>query len=97
MPDRKNRQVMVIDPTLQYERMLHYKEKHAVWEIFKVVFWGIYIFIIGLILLIFYRNSPGTALSPEAFFGWALTLFAIFFIVYGFSISLHLKLMKKYA
>ena len=91
------RQVMVIDPTLQYERRLRYMEKHAGWEIFRMVFWGVYIFIIGLILLIFYKQSPTTAINLYAFFGWGLTLFAIFYILYGFSMSLHLKLMRKYA
>jgi hypothetical protein len=88
---------MVIDPTLQYERRLRYMEKHAGWEIFRMVFWGVYIFIIGLILLIFYKQSPTTAINLYAFFGWGLTLFAIFYILYGFSMSLHLKLMRKYA
>jgi len=31
------------------------------------------------------------------FFGWSITLLALFVIVYGFSVSLHYKLMKKYA
>ena len=98
MPKEPTRQVMVIDPTLQYERKLRYMEKHAGWEIFRMVFWGVYIFIIGLILLIFYRSAaPTTQISVYAFFGWALTLFAIFYILYGFSISLHLKLMRRYA
>lgn len=95
--DNARRQIMVIDPTLQYERKLRYMEKHAGWEIFRMVFWGVYIFIIGLILLIFYKTAPQSTISLYAFFGWALTLFAIFYILYGFAISLHLKLMRKYA
>lgn len=94
---RETRQIMVIDPTLQYERRLKYMEKHAGWEIFRMVFWGVYIFVIGLILLIYYKTTPTAPISIYAFFGWALTLFAIFYILYGFSISLHLKLMRKYA
>ncbi len=94
-----NRQIMVIDPTLQYERKLRYMEKHAGWEIFRMVFWGVYIFMLGFILLLFYRNTTiaSQQISLYAFFGWALTLFAIFYILYGFSISLHLRLMRKYA
>ena len=91
------KQIMVIDPTLQYERRLKYMERHASWEIFRMVFWGIYIFIIGLILLMFYKQAPTSTISIYAFGGWVLTLFAIFYILYGFSISLHLKLMRKYA
>ncbi len=91
------RQVMVIDPTMQYERKLRYMEKHAGWEIFKTVFWGVYIFIIGLILLIFYKQGANATLNLYALIGWGLTLFAIFYILYGFSMSLHLRLMRKYA
>ena len=88
---------MVIDPSLQYERRLKYMERHGGWEVFKMVYWGIYVFIIGLILLVFSVSAPGSVLDPYKFFGWALTLFAIFFILYGFAISLHLKLMRRYA
>ena len=95
--EKLTKQIMVIDPTLQYERRLRYMERHGGWEVFKMVFWGIYIFIIGIILLIFYKTTGETTISVYAFFGWSLTLFAIFFILYGFSISLHLKLMRKYA
>ncbi len=95
--DQVVREVMTIDPTLQYERRLKYMERHAGWEIFRMVFWGVYIFVMGLILLIFNRSPPTPELSIYAFFGWGLTLFAIFYILYGFSISLHLKLMRKYA
>lgn len=91
------KQIMVIDPTLQYERRLKFMEKHGGWEVFKMIFWGAYIFIIGMILLIFYKTSPNQTISPYAFFGWAMIIFAMFYIVYGFAISLHYKLMKKYA
>ena len=91
------REVMVIDPSMQYERRLRYMEKHAGWEIFKMVFWGVYVFIMGLILLVYNKSPPTPNISIYGFFGWGLTLFAIFLIIYGFSISLHLKLMRKYA
>ncbi len=41
------------------------------------------------------RDTP--IISFYAFFGWGLTLFAVYFMLYGLSISLHLKLMRKYA
>ncbi len=89
MAERK-KNVISIDPTMQYERMLHYKEKHSGWVIYKAIFWGVYIFILGALLL------ADTALTGAAFFGWAFVLFAIFFIINGFASSLHLKLMKKH-
>ncbi len=99
MPKDSNgkRQVMLIDPTLQYERRLKFNEKHAGWEVFKMVFWGTYILIMGLILLVFNSVQPTPIISFYAFFGWGLTLFAVYFMLYGLSISLHLKLMRKYA
>ena len=85
--------VITVDPSMQYSRMLHYREKHSGGEIYKAVYWGIYFFILGLLLL-----SQGTALSLlTGFFGWALLIFSLFVIVFGFAAALHLKLMKKYA
>lgn len=97
MPRKETKQVFLIDPTLQYERRLKFEEKHAGWRIFQTIFWGIYIFILGLILLLFYKTDTTSTVNLYAFFGWALTLFAIFVILYGFSMSLHLRLMRKYA
>ena len=91
MADRKT--VVVIDPELQYKRQLHYRERHSGWQIFKGIYWGVYTFVLGILLI---TLVPYRVTIPQ-FFGWALTLFAIFIIVYGFSISLHYKLMKRYA
>ncbi|MCL5093366.1 MAG: hypothetical protein M1128_02780 [Candidatus Marsarchaeota archaeon] len=82
--------VITIDPSLEYSRRLHYNEKHSGWQIFKSIYWSIYVFIMGVILY-------AVPMATSQFFGWALMLFALFFIVYGFSTSLHLKLMKRYA
>ncbi len=89
MPKEKP-SVITIDPSLQYERMLHYKEKHSGWIIYNSVYWGIYLFAIGILLV------SGTVTSVAGFFGWALMLLAIFVIVHGFTSSLHLKLMKHH-
>jgi hypothetical protein len=83
--------MMVIDPSLEYERMLSYKEKHGVWELYQTLFWSIYLLGIAVLLL---KYVPGISLAT--FFGWAIMLLAIFTIVYGASVELHLKLMKKY-
>ncbi|MCL4373875.1 MAG: hypothetical protein M1360_03275 [Candidatus Marsarchaeota archaeon] len=88
MAEKKN--VVVIDPSIQYTRMLHYREKHSGWEIFKSIYWGIYILLLGLFVL-------SSSITVASFLGFALITFALFFIVYGFSVSLHLKLMKRYA
>ena len=38
----ESKNVISVDPDLFYKRMLHYKEKHSGWEIYKAVYWGIY-------------------------------------------------------
>jgi hypothetical protein len=91
MAGRKN--IITIDPELSYKRRLHYMEKHSGWHIFRAIYWGIYIFIIGMILA---TLVPGTIAYP-LYFGWLLILFSLFLIVYGFASALHLKLMKRYA
>ncbi len=76
-----------------YKRHLHYLEKHSGWHIFRGVFWGIYLFIIGLLLA---TVVPGTLTYP-AFFGWSLIILSFFVVIYGFTTSMHHRLMKKYA
>ncbi len=89
----EKKMVVTIDPSMQYSRQLHYSEMHSGWAIFKAVYWSIYILFVGLIL---YSNVPG-GMSVTQFFGISIMLLALFYIVYGFSTSLHLKLMKRYA
>ncbi len=84
----KEKNVITIDPSLQYERLLHYKEKHSGWEVFKYLYWGIYLFVVGLLILV--------GISDTLLYGLAITIFSVFVIIYGFTVSLHLKLMKKY-
>ncbi|MDE1856564.1 MAG: hypothetical protein KGH98_00605 [Candidatus Micrarchaeota archaeon] len=87
------RMVITIDPSLQYARELHYREKHSGWQIYKAVYWSIYIFVVGLML----ATLVPVPMSLNQFIGFALVILALFTIVYGFSESLHLKLMKRYA
>ncbi|HUC38711.1 MAG TPA: hypothetical protein VL944_01105 [Candidatus Acidoferrum sp.] len=89
----QKRSIVMMDPELSYKRHLHYREKHAGWHIFSSVFWGIYLFIIGILLA---TVVPAT-LSYTDFVGWVLILLSFFVIIYGFTSSMHLKLMKKYA
>ena len=92
MPERKV--TVTIDPTLQYERQLRYVATQGGWEIYKAVYWGVYVFVLGLLLL---TAVPRALPTMESFIGWALVLLSMFVIVYGFVVSLHLKLMRKHA
>ncbi len=87
------REIVSIDPDMWFTRKLHYDEKHSVWHIFQSIFWATYIFIAGVMLY----NSIPTAQGIMQFFGSAVVVLSIFLILYGFSKSLHLKLMEKYA
>jgi hypothetical protein len=86
------KRVVVVDPKLIMERMLHYRERQHAWHAFKKIYWGIYAFIIGLALI--YYNALG--LTVNIFLGIAVLLFAVMFIISGLVESLHHKLMKKY-
>ena len=91
MPDHKT--IVTIDPTLQFQKSLHYKEKESGFEVYKAVYWGIYVFVLGVLLLTLVPH----VLTFIGFVGWALVLGAMFVMVYGFVLALHLKLMKKHA
>ena len=95
MPEKASgkRMIVTIDPTLQYARELHYKEKHSGWQIFKAVYWSIFIFVIGLML----ATLVPQPMTIYNFLGFSLVILALFVILYGFSESLHMKLMKRYA
>ena len=84
----ESKNVISVDPDLFYKRMLHYKEKHSGWEIYKAVYWGIYIFVIGIFTLTLYNT--------QMIIGYSLAILSIFVIVFGFASSLHLKLIKAY-
>ena len=90
---KQREQAVLIDPDLYMKRMLHYKERHAAWYIFKAVYWAIYIFIVGFLLMV-----QSIAQYPVAFsVGTAMIILSVMLILFGFVNALHNKLMKKYA
>ncbi len=84
---------IAIDPELWMKRMLHYEERHSGWVIFQAIYWSIYLLVIGVLLVSYAR----LALTVPIFFGISLFVLAIMLIIYGFTRSLHLKLMERYA
>ncbi|MGC8710738.1 MAG: hypothetical protein ACP5RF_04005 [Candidatus Micrarchaeia archaeon] len=92
MAESKGKQVVVVDPDLWMNRMLHYNERHSGWQIFTSIYWSIFILFVGALLI--YYNSLG--LNLNLFFGLILFLLGLMVIVFGFTTSLHLKLMKRY-
>lgn len=83
---------MLLDPSMEYARMLSYKEKESMWILYKTLFWGIFMLSEAILLI---KDVP-QGLGVAIFFGWSLILLTIFTIVYGISVTLHLKLMKRY-
>lgn len=77
---------------IRMKRYLHYREKHSGWHIFNAVYWGIYILIVGLILIFESSLHYTTTISA----GVSLVILAVMLVVYGFASALHLKFMKKY-
>jgi len=92
MTERKEKNVVTIDPELWMNRMLHYQERHSGWAIFTSIYWSIYVLLLSF-LLIFYNSLN---FSVASFFGVALFVFAIMAIIFGFTQSLHYKLLKRY-
>ncbi|MDE1860117.1 MAG: hypothetical protein KGH72_00170 [Candidatus Micrarchaeota archaeon] len=92
MPKSKDDNVMVLDPKMYMERMLHYRERHHGWMLFQTSYWAIYITVISIILL----SYGDINLTPTVFLGIAGLLLAVMLVIYGMVTSLHLKFMKKY-
>ncbi|ASI13463.1 membrane protein [Candidatus Mancarchaeum acidiphilum] len=91
MVEKEKRIIVEIDPAREYSRRLHYLEKHSRWEAFKSVFWGVFIFVAGAILV--YTNG---IIQTNVYFGFMMMLFAVFLMIYGLAGALHHKLMKTY-
>ena len=89
----RKQQVIQVDPDLYMRRMLHYNEKQSGWYIFSSVYWSVYLFIVGITLLL--QSAAGY--SVEVSVGISFVVLALMLIIYGAVSSLHLKLMKRYA
>ncbi len=89
---QKEKDVVVVDPQLMMDRMLHYKERHNAWYVFRSVYWSLYLIAIGLLLV--YYGQLG--MTVNLFLGTALLIFAAMLILYGLMEALHHKLMRKY-
>ena len=83
---------VTVDPSVQMMKHLQARERESGWEVYKAIYWSIYLFVLGLMLL---TSVPGV-LDIYGFIGWALLLLSMFIVVYGLVISLHLRLMRKH-
>ena len=92
MVERKAKENVVLDPEPYMERMLHYREKHSAWYIFQSIYVGIYFFIVGSLFVL----QGQTKYDTRQTFGISLVILSFMVIVYGFVMSLHAKLMKRY-
>lgn len=92
MPKDSRRNIVIVDPEMVMERLLKYREKHQGWSIFFAIYWSIYLFVIGLLLL--YYSQIG--FTVPVFFGSAIIIFAVMLILYGMTQALHHKFMRRY-
>ncbi len=88
----KKDDVMVVDPSMEFERMLSYKEKQGIWVMYQTLFWSIYLLSEAILLIKYVPEG----MSVVMFSGWSLVMLALFTIIFGVSVTLHLKLMKRY-
>ena len=84
--------VVLIDPTLLMDRLLHYREKHSGWNIFRFMYWSIYLIVIAMMLI--YYDELG--FTQNLFFGTAILILAIMLILFGLTEALHNKFLQKY-
>ncbi len=85
--------IITIDPSMEWDRKLNYLEKQSGLEIFRAIYWGIFLFVIGIMLVIASQGSTNLATLG----GWLVITLAFFVIIYGFVLSLHYKFLKKHA
>ncbi len=81
-----------MNPDAHMKRILHYKERHSGWHIFNAIYWGIYLFVFGMILIL----QPTLGYTLIFGIGLAIIILSLMLIIYGFVTALHVKLMKKY-
>ncbi|MDE1865711.1 MAG: hypothetical protein KGH94_03705 [Candidatus Micrarchaeota archaeon] len=94
MPERSGgsrRNVMHVDSSADWERHLAYRQKEGAWIVFNYIYWALYIFVVGALLV-----AAGTPQHLVLAFGWAAIVLAVFMVIYGFTKSLHHRLMRKH-
>ncbi len=89
--ERKER-IVIIDPTLLMDRFLHYRERHTGWNIFRFLYWSVYLIVVSILLL--YYDELG--LTITLFFGAIIMILAVMLILFGLTEALHSKFLKKY-
>jgi len=92
MPRDSANKYVVYNAKEAHERMLHYRERHQGWHIFRTLYWSIFFIVVGM-LFIYYSQI---AFTPNLFMGTVFIIFAVMLILYGLTEALHHKLMKKY-
>ncbi len=81
-----------MSPEAHMKRILHYKERHSGWHIFNAIYWGIYLFVFGMILIL----QPTLGYTVIFAIGLSIIILSLMLVIYGFVTALHVKLMKKY-
>ena len=81
-----------MNPEAYMKRVLHYRERHSGWHIFQSIYWGIYLFVLGMIIIL----QPTLGYTLQFGMGFAILILSLMIVIYGFVTALHIKLMKKY-
>lgn len=74
------------------ERWLRYREKHAGLQVFGCVYWAVYSFVVGFMLL----AASYSGVSLVRISGVSAILLAVFLVIYGLVVYMHHKLMKRH-
>lgn len=61
------------------------------WEIFRRIYWAIYIFFLGILLL----YSARYPFNMVVFLGYSLMLLSVFYGIYGIVATVRLKIINK--
>jgi hypothetical protein len=91
-PSKERGSLVRIDSSIDWDRKLKYMEKQSGLAVFRSIYWGIYVFMIGFMVLLLNAGL----ISVTALVGWAVTVLSMFVIIYGFVMSLHFKFAKKH-
>lgn len=89
---QKDERSVMIDPSMFMDRMLHYREMHSGWNIFRFIYWSIYLIVVAIMLI--YYTELGFTMT--LFFGSIILILAVMLILFGLTEALHNKFLKKY-